>query len=356
MYILSMFTSSGSPASSLTPTVRVRNVATNALVATDAAMLEVGDGWYKYDFTTYDPLLDYAIRCDGGAALPSGERYAFAGTEDTGETTLIKADSTAILLDTGELQANQGNWITATGFSIPGSKMDLVDAPNALAIAVIQNGLATPTNITAGTITTATSVTNAVTISTGSGAGQLDIAGGVVKANLVQILGAAITGTAAQIVAAFSKFFDKASPTGTVNSLPDAVAGEVNGLAVVGSAMTLVDDLWGKPLPGVYALGTAGNILGNNLDVTVSSRLSSGSYASPPTAAAISAEVWAEPLDGTFTAQDMMRVMGAVLAGEVSGAEALHPIFKNIEGTVDVVDAETDADGNRITVSIDTDY
>ena len=76
-----------------------------------------------------------------------------------------------------------------------------------------------------------------VLLSPGTGVGQLDIASGVVKANLVQILAAAITGTAAQIVAAFTKFFDKASPTGTVNSLPDAVAGATGGVAIVGSVM-----------------------------------------------------------------------------------------------------------------------
>lgn len=41
-----------------------------------------------------------------------------------------------------------------------GDEMDLVDAPNATAIAAIQNGLATPTNITAGTLTTVTDLTN----------------------------------------------------------------------------------------------------------------------------------------------------------------------------------------------------
>lgn len=44
-----------------------------------------------------------------------------------------------------------------------GDEMDLVDAPNATAIAAIQSGLATPTNITAGTITTVTNLTNAPT-------------------------------------------------------------------------------------------------------------------------------------------------------------------------------------------------
>ncbi len=48
--------------------------------------------------------------------------------------------------------------------------------------------------------------------------------------SLVQILGTALTETAGQIAAAFKKFFDKATPTGTINSLPDAVAGANGGL------------------------------------------------------------------------------------------------------------------------------
>jgi len=45
----------------------------------------------------------------------------------------------------------------------PGDEMDLIAAPNATAVAAIQDGLATPTNITAGTITTVTNLTNAPT-------------------------------------------------------------------------------------------------------------------------------------------------------------------------------------------------
>jgi hypothetical protein len=47
--------------------------------------------------------------------------------------------------------------------AVAGSQMDLVNAPNATAITAIQAGLATPTNITAGTITTVTNLTNAPT-------------------------------------------------------------------------------------------------------------------------------------------------------------------------------------------------
>ena len=79
-------------------------------------------------------------------------------------------------------------------------------------------------------IPTVTNVTNAVKISAGTGAGQLDFTSGVVKANLAQILGTALTETSGQIAAAFKKFFDKATPTGTINSLPDAVAGANGGL------------------------------------------------------------------------------------------------------------------------------
>ena len=57
-------------------------------------------------------------------------------------------------------------------------------------------------------------------------------------ADLISILGTALTETAGYIAAAFKKFFNKATPTGTVNSLPDAVAGQENGLIVVGGGGT----------------------------------------------------------------------------------------------------------------------
>ena len=71
------------------------------------------------------------------------------------------------------------------------------------------------------------------------GGGASTITGVGTWADLRQILGAMITGTAAQIVAAFTKWFNVATPTGTVNSIPDAVAGATSGLSIVGSAMAL---------------------------------------------------------------------------------------------------------------------
>lgn len=64
-----------------------------------------------------------------------------------------------------------------------------------------------------------------------------------------------LTETAGQIAAAFIKFFNKATPTGTVNSLPDAVAGAASGLALVGSNMgtvTTAANLTNAPTAGDF--------------------------------------------------------------------------------------------------------
>ena len=62
----------------------------------------------------------------------------------------------------------------------------------------------------------------------------------VLDVSLIQLLGTAPTeGATGRLAAALTKFFDKASPTGTISSLPDAVAGAGGGLAIVGSAMAL---------------------------------------------------------------------------------------------------------------------
>lgn len=87
----------------------------------------------------------------------------------------------------------------------------------------------------AGTTLTGRDIGASVLLSTGTGTGQLDFTSGVVKANLAQILGTAITETAGQIAAAFKKWFDVAAPVGTVNSIPNATAGAAGGLFIAGT-------------------------------------------------------------------------------------------------------------------------
>lgn len=137
------------------------------------------------------------------------------------------------------------------------------DAASASGTVTFPNAtLASTTNITAGTITTATNVTTvnglaagvitaasiaadaitdakvasdvtiaSVTGAVGSVTGNVggNVTGSVgsvvatVAANLTQILGTALTETAGQIAAAFKQFFDVAAPTGTMKAITNVV-------------------------------------------------------------------------------------------------------------------------------------
>ncbi len=69
-----------------------------------------------------------------------------------------------------------------------------------------------------GTAQTARNIGANVLLSSGSGTGQLDFSSGVVKSNLAQILGTALTETAGLIAAGFKKLFNIATPLLTVAS------------------------------------------------------------------------------------------------------------------------------------------
>lgn len=75
------------------------------------------------------------------AALRSGVGLAAANLDAQlaaiPTTAPDNASIAAILADTAELQANQGNWLTATGFAVPGDQMDFVAAPNTTALTAI---------------------------------------------------------------------------------------------------------------------------------------------------------------------------------------------------------------------------
>ncbi len=102
LVIVSFFTENGTPKTGLSPTIRIRNLADNSLVITDAAMTEVGDGFYKYLFTSYDEIKNYSFRSDGTSNLDDHERYVF-GTNENNEST----QSRMILANKLEIKNNQ---------------------------------------------------------------------------------------------------------------------------------------------------------------------------------------------------------------------------------------------------------
>ena len=91
MLIFAFFTEDGTPKTGLSPTIRVRK-ADGTLVITDVEMSEVGDGFYKYDFDTYDEDEDYCIRADGTNTLSGAERYVFSTNETAGVGKILKIE------------------------------------------------------------------------------------------------------------------------------------------------------------------------------------------------------------------------------------------------------------------------
>lgn len=79
--IVVFFTNNGVPATGLSPTIRIRRLSDNDLVVDDEAMIEVGDGFYKYTFAQYVAGTEYVIRADGTDTLEDDERYMFASND-----------------------------------------------------------------------------------------------------------------------------------------------------------------------------------------------------------------------------------------------------------------------------------
>lgn len=135
-----------------------------------------------------------------------------------------------------------------------------------------------------GTAQTGRDLGASVLLSSGTGTGQLDFTSGVVKANLAQILGTALTETVGQIAAAFKKFFDIASPTSTMNLITAVTT------TTTATNLTTNNDKTGYALSGTQTFNTTGNITGNlsgsvgsvtgltasNLDTPISSRAAPG--------------------------------------------------------------------------------
>jgi len=80
MIISSFFTSNGLPTTGLAPTINIweLNVATNTLVVDTDTVTEVGDGFYKYNFTGYDGTKNYTTIVDAGPTMTLYGRYSVA--------------------------------------------------------------------------------------------------------------------------------------------------------------------------------------------------------------------------------------------------------------------------------------
>lgn len=111
--ISSFFTKNGSPETGLTPLITIReldptNPALSTVVVNGAVVTEVGGGWYRYDFTTYDVTKDYVMTVDGGGSLAAHERYQSGANNSFKEEN---ADETWNSPATGFLTLGTMGWL-----------------------------------------------------------------------------------------------------------------------------------------------------------------------------------------------------------------------------------------------------
>jgi len=83
------FTSNSIPHTGLSPIIDVFElgsvVTSSTHVVPAATMAEIGGGWYRYDFSSYDPSKNYVFNIDGGSSLSDCDRYKYGGNESYAE-------------------------------------------------------------------------------------------------------------------------------------------------------------------------------------------------------------------------------------------------------------------------------
>lgn len=243
---------------------------------TDGGILHIGDGYYRLDLPDaavasgangvvvggavtgmivvgcYVHLVDYdpqdAVRM-GLTALPNAAANATGGlmTAKRGGTAQAGA-STTITLDAGASSSDDfyiGDVVQIVGGTGAGQSRIITDYVGSTKVATVDT--AWTTNPSSDSVFV------------------------LIPQGIVGVTG---TDVAEAVLGATAASYDDAGTIG--EKINDA-----------GSA----GDPWSTELPGSYGSGTAGKIVGDNLNATVSSRLASGSYTAPPSAATIRSEI-----------------------------------------------------------------
>lgn len=139
-----------------------------------------------------------------------------------------------------------------------------------------------------------------------------------------------------------------------------------------------IQAIWDALTSTLSTANSIGKLLVDNINATISSRLASASYTAPPTAvqnrqemdsnstklanldATVSsrstltaANVWAYIIEGSLTAQNVMRLIFASVVNKLSGAATTTVKIRDLADTKDRITATVDADGNRTAVTVD---
>ena len=269
-------------------------------------------GIYKLTLTSTECTCDFGTLC--GKSLTSGvvlmpisvsfEQLPTAAPAASGGLITI-GTSTGQLEPDGAGRVNVGKWldepVTLDTNHLP--NVNVADYNNAAVTAQPYTG----TPPTAAAIATAVWQTDVSTGFTGSQAGaKLEAAGTASDPWATTLPGSYGAGTAGYLLGTNLNTTISSRLASSTYTVPPTAAtitaavwtADLSSGYSGSQAGALLDavgtsaDPWNVTLPGSYGAGTAGYIVGHNIDTNVSSRLASSAYASPPTAAANAAAVW----------------------------------------------------------------
>lgn len=144
--------------------------------------------------------------------------------------------------------------------------------------------------------------------------------------------------------------------TGSVGSVTGSVTVGTNS-DKTGYALSAggVQAIWDALTSALTTAGSIGKLFVDNLNATVSSRLASASYTTPPTADQ-NADALLDRTNGvetSITPRGALRLMLSALAGKLSGAATTTVVIRNVGDSKDRITATVDANGNRSVVNTD---
>jgi hypothetical protein len=151
--------------------------------------------------------------------------------------------------------------------------------------------------------------------------------------------------------------------TGTLGTLVVSIH-ESGGLSVWHDFMVVPANVWdsffGADLLDVSVTQIAGTTVSTSsaqLGVNVVNAAGTAWGSGAITAAALAAdavdEIWDEVMEGSYSARQFLRLLGAALGGEASGLSTTTAVYRDASDTKTRISATVDADGNRSAVTLD---
>lgn len=277
----------------LSPTVTLsKNGA--AFGAPSGAVTELSSGWYKVagnatDTATLGPLLLHAT---GAAADPSDVEFEVVAfdPEDSVRLGLTALPNVAAGAN-GGLPTGDASGRTTVGAMAANVLTATAINADAITAAKVADGTIDAATFAAGAINAAAIATDAITAA--------KIAADAIGAS--ELAADAVTEIQTAVAAGAV-----ASVTGSVGSI---AAGGITAASFAADAITaakiaadvgteIAAAVWDRLTSALTTVGSAGKLLVDNLNATVSSRLASASYTAPDSAATISDAVWDELISG----------------------------------------------------------